>query len=426
MSTEIAILVILVLINGLFSGAEIATVTLRKTRVEQLLQEGRPAAKAIAELRANPERFLATVQIGITVIGAAAAAYGGDTLAERLTPTLRPALGEAAHEASFVIVVAGISYLSLVLGELVPKSLALRSSETYALLVARPLLLLSVLTRPLVWLLTKSSNAVLALFGDSSSFTESRVSSDELKAMLEEAGKDGVLHPRVGEIASRAMALNELWARDVMVPRSQIDALPQTATVAELRAFVVEARHSRIPLFDRAVDQVTGYVSVRDAFIHEDRAAPLSDLLRPLTFVPEMMRAADVLQSLQAQGAALAIVVDEHGTTVGLITREDLAEELFGAATSAEAPAQQSEIEPQPDGSVIVAGVATVRELNRAMKLQLPETDDWITVGGMCVGLAGRIPAKGERVQVAGGPLLEILDASPRRVRSVRLVMTKG
>jgi putative hemolysin len=418
MLTELLILLALVLVNGLFSGAEIATVTVRKTRIEQLLQEGHPGARAMAELRANPERFLATVQIGITVVGAAAAAYGGDTLADRLGPMLTPWLGPQGHTVAFVVVVAGLSFASLVLGELVPKSLALRAGESYALRVSRPLLMLAWVARPLVWLLTQSSNLVLRLFGDRTSFTEARVSSDELKAMLEEAGDAGVLHPRVGEIASRAMDLNELRAYEVMVPRNRIQAIRQEATLEEFRRFVSDVVHARIPVFEGTVDRIVGYVSVRDAFTNPAGHTTLVGLTRPITFVPESMRAIETLRSLQSHGAELAIVVDEHGGTAGLLTREDLAEELFGEASGT---SSAEGVHPEPDGSYLIEGSATLREVNRTLELGLPETDEWSTVAGLAVGLARRIPAKGEKFVIPNGPTLEIVDASPRRVRAVRV-----
>jgi putative hemolysin len=419
MLTELLVLLGLVLINGLFSGAEIAIVTVRKTRIEQLVEQGSRGAAAIAQLRANPERFLATVQVGITVVGAAAAAYGGDTLANRLTPLLSPALGAHAHQVAFATVVAAISYLSLVLGELVPKSLALRAGESYALLVARPLRGLASLARPLVWLLTKSSNIVLRLFGDSTSFTEARVSSDELKAMLEEAGEVGALHPRIGEIAARAMDFNDLKAKDVMVGRTQIRSISKDATIDELRRLAIEVAHSRVPLFEGDTDNIVAYVRVRDAFTNADAHAILSTLSRPVRFVPESMRAIDILQSFQCQGTELAVVVDEHGCTAGLVTREDLAEELFGELNVPATTASEA-IQSQPDGSTIVAGSTPVREVNRALDLRLPEVDDWSTIGGMSV--ASRIPSKGEMIQVPNGPAIEIIDASPRRVRAVRVL----
>ncbi len=183
MWTEIAIVLALILANGLFSGAEIAIIALRKSRLDQLVEEGRAGARSVLALREQPERFLATVQIGITVVGAAAAVVVGASLAARLTPALHRVswIGSGADDVALALAIALVSYLSLVFGELVPKSLALRASETYALLVARPLRALAWVARPLVWLLTRSSNAVLRPLGDSTSFTEARLSADELQ-----------------------------------------------------------------------------------------------------------------------------------------------------------------------------------------------------------------------------------------------------
>ncbi len=422
---ELGIVFVLILVNGLFSGAEIATVTLRRTRLKQLLAEGKGSAHAVAELRKNPERFLATVQVGITVVGIAAAAYGGETLAARLAKVLlalpQP-LTDYAHPIAFAIVVTSLSYFSLVLGELVPKSLALRASEPYALLVGRPLLVLAQVARPIIWFLTTSSNAVLKIFGDRTSFTEARMSPEELKALLEEAGEAGELHPSASEIATRAIELADLNARDVMVPRSTIVALPRGATVADLRALLAERRTSRVPVFEGSIDSIVGFVSVHDVFMRGGEG-PIDDLIRPIVYVPEQMRAVDLLPRLQTDGAEIAVVVDEHGGTAGLLTRIDVAEELFGSAKGMGSLAADVGIRRDADGSITMLATAPVRDVNRALALQLPESDEWATIGGMCVALFGRIPATGERIQVPGAhqPNLEIVDASARRVRVVRI-----
>ena len=197
----------LVLANGFFAGAEIAIVALRKTRLQQLVEEGHSSARAVLALRDEPERFLATVQIGVTVIGATAAAFGGTTIATRIAPLLGRVAWLAPHAegVALAIVVALVSFLSLVLGELVPKSVALRASERFALLAGRPLLGLSWLASPLVRLLTGASNAVLAPFGDRTTFTEARLSAEELSQLVEEATRTGALDPKAGEIASRAI-----------------------------------------------------------------------------------------------------------------------------------------------------------------------------------------------------------------------------
>lgn len=418
---EIAVLLTLIVVNGLFAGAEIATVTLRQTQIDRMRSEGRRAAEAIATLRAVPERFLATVQVGITVVGAAAAAYGGDTFSDRIAPLLVPLLGESADAIALILVVAVISFLSLVLGELVPKSLALRSAESYALLVARPLVLLAQLARPLIWVLTKSSNLILRFFGDSTSFSEARVSADELKAMLVEAGAAGSLHPRVGEIAARAVELGDLTAYDIMVPRNRIRAVERTISVEAFRDFVRTAAHSRIPVFEGGLDHIVGYVTVRDVYANLSDDKSLSDIVREIPFVPETARATEILGTLQTLGAELAIVVDEHGSTAGMLTREDVSEELLGTARLVDRGARVEGVTAGPDGSYILEGGTQIRELNRECGLNLPEDDEFTTIAGLLIHLTNRIPARGERCELPDGRVLEVLDASARTVRSVRL-----
>lgn len=428
--TELVVLLVLVAVNGLLAGAEIATVTLRKTRLQELVDEGRESARAVARLRAQPERFLATVQIGITVVGAAAGAFGGDTVAGRLAPRLEtlPAIGPwlvpYAHQVAFAVVVMGISFLSLVLGELVPKSLALMAPERYALLVARPLLALSSLARPIVWVLTTSSNVVLKLFGDKTSFSEARMSADEIKAMIEEASTHGGIDQRASAIASRAIEFADLDVGDVLVPRQRVVGIERKATVDEIRRVVVSSGHSRLVVFDTDIDRIVGSLSVRDVFLRSD--ASVTELMRPVCLVPESVKAVELLHRLQSKGIHMAVIIDEHGGTVGIVTREDLIEELVGKMLDAEGEAAQHAAKDtarlqQAQGVIEVAAIASVRELNREFDLSLPEGDDWTTVGGLCVARLGRIPVAGERVVLDDDTVITITDASARRVRSVRI-----
>lgn len=434
MWSDLLVILALVLVNGLLSGAEIAIVTLRKTRLQALVAEGKSTARAVSELRSQPERFLATVQVGITVVGAAAAVYSGDSLQQRFVPTLErlPLVGAWANELAFVGVVAFVSYLSLILGELVPKSLALRAPERYALLLGRPLLGLAQLARPIVWLLTTSSNAVLRVFRDRTSFTEARISPDELKSMLEEAGAGGSLDPRASEIASRAIELQDLVAADVMVPRAGIVAVEKSADVEDIRRLVAASGHSRIPVYEGegAADNIVGYVSVRDAFAKGSHGGQVSDWLRPVSFIPDTMRAIDVLHELQKKSTPLAIVVDEHGSTAGLLTREDLVEEVVGEMLSEHVRGRNRDLRSAPDGTALVSGLATIRDVNRALDLSLPERSndtgaEWTTVSGLCTALSGRIPEAGTEIEVEGARLY-VVDVTPRRVRTVRIVPARA
>lgn len=422
---EILVILLLVVANGVFAGAEIALVALRRTRLRELADERRIGARAALTLREQPERFFATVQVGITVVGASAAAIGGSAMAARLTPWLQrvPWLQGHAHDVALVLVVALVSYLSIVVGELVPKSLALRGAERYALLVAPPLRVLAWLVGPLVWFLTASSNLVLRPFGDRTTFTETRLSSDELQQLVDEATQAGTVHPQAGEIASRALDLGGLTAADVMVPRREVVAVRASAPEAELRRVLLAHSHHRLPVYQGNIDNVVGYVAVRDVLARVWSGEPLQleALMRPVHFVPETKPATDLLQEMRTRRLPLALVVDEMGGLAGLVTLEDLVEELVGEIFSEHAGYPPDPIQRQADGTVLVNGTTPIRDVNRALGLELPEEGDWTTVAGLVLARCGRIPAAGERVPLEGGVTLEVADASPRRVRSVRI-----
>lgn len=423
--TEILIILVLVLANAVFSGAEIAVVALRKNRIEELAAQGKGSARAVLALRAQPETFLATVQVGITVVGATAAAFGGSSLAERLEPyiAINAWLTEHAEGVALAIVISAVSYLSIVIGELVPKSLALRGAERYALLVSRPLLMLSTFAKPLVWLLSSSANVLLRPFGDSTTFTETRHSPGELQQLVEEAAEAGTVHPEAAEIAARALALPELTVAEVMVPRQQVVAISQDASLDEMRRVLLEQTHSRLPVFDGTIDNVVGYLSVKDvlAVAWEQQLLILRDVIRPAFFVPEMKKAVDLLKELRARRLPFAIVVDEHGGLSGIVTMEDLLEELVGEIFHEHEVGELDSIRPSGDDSVLVDGSAAIRDVNRALELELPDDGDYTTLAGLVLQLAGRMPRVGDKLSLPSGLTLEVADASPRRVRSVRI-----
>lgn len=397
-------------------------VTLRKSRLDQLVAEGSKRALAVARLRDKPERFLATVQIGITVIGATAAAFSGASIADRIALWLEPHVGAGAEELALVLVVIAVSYLTLVLGELVPKSIALHAPEPYAMLVSRPLLALSVLGRPLVWILTVSSNIVLRPFGDRTSFIESRVSVEEMQSILAEASRAGTVNPEAGEMAMRAMEFSDLWVAEVMVPRHRMTALPHDATPEALRLAFADRGHTRIPVFEGSLDKIVGFLSARDVLARSLAGQPLAidAMLRKALFVPETMSAARTVRRMQESRTRLAMVVDEHGGIAGMVTLEDLAAEVVGAMDD-RTPGHGMIADDRP-GFVVVRGDAPLREVNRALRLDLEESEDWSTLSGYCTGLAGGvIPEKGAVLVSRNGTRIEVVEANPRRVVSVRL-----
>lgn len=423
MLDELLVIVALVLANGVLAGAEIAVIAVRGARADEL-SRSRPSDRALRQLRANPERFFATVQIGITVISAAAAAYGGSSFAAHLVPTLRslPVVGPRADAVALALAVTLVSYLSLVLGELVPKSLALRYAERYSLTLARPLLWISFLARPLVWFLTASSNALLRIFGDRTTFVEARLSGDELQRLMDEAARSGSVHPEASEIASRAIDMADLTATHVMIPRMDVVAIPRRITQDELRRTLREKSRARMPVYDEDLDHIVGYVTLHELFeaLLERGEIAVDAVMRPAHFVPESMRAVDLLAEMRERRSELAVAVDEQGSLSGIVTMENLLEELIGDY-ALEREGEPEEIRAEPDGALVVLGHVPVRDLNRELDLGLPEGPGFSTIAGLCLDLAGRIPEVGAALAAPDGTILEIVEASTKQVHAVRL-----
>nr|WP_275937599.1 hemolysin family protein [Nannocystis exedens] len=416
----------LVLANGVFAAAEIAVVSLRPSRLRQLVDEQRRGAQAVSDLRAEPERFLATVQVGLTLVGTTAAAVGGANLARQLEPALRriPGVEGSAPELALATVVIGVSYLSLVLGELVPKSLALRWGEGYALLIARPLHLLSRAARPVVWLLTASSNLILRPFSDRTDFMETRISKEELQQMVEEAAEAGEVDEGAGELASRALTFDRLPLGTVMIPRNRIDAVALRAPADEQRRTILAARRSRTLVYDSEPDDIVGYVSAKDILARawgEDRSVDLASLLRPVKLFPETVPAIEVLQFMRRENARLALAVDEHGAVSGMVTFEDLMEELVGDVFSEHEEAREP-IVRREDGSAVIQGHTPIRDVNRELSLGLGEPEGVSTIGGLCCHLARGLPNPGARLAANDGSALVVLDTTARAVAQVELI----
>ncbi len=420
MGSELLIVVALLMANGLFAGAEIAILSVRKTRLREFIRRKDRRALAVKSLRDQPERFLATVQIAITTVGTAAAAFGGAKMEHSLEPAFE-SIGLGAG-AALATVILFVTFLELVIGELVPKSLALRYSDRYSFFVARPLLVLAQVMRPLVWFLTLVSNIVLRFFGDRTTFSESRLSRDELQQLVEEAAKSGSVDPRASEIASRALGFGEVTVAEVMVPRNRVVALRRGAPPEEVQRVILEEGHSRMPVYDHNIDNIIGYVVARDvlALAWEKGLVVLEDILRQPHKVPESFHALDLLREMQRRRTQMAVVVDDNGGLSGLVTTEDLIEELVGDIMSEDDVPEQYFVR-EPRGTILVQGWAAVRKVNRDLHLDLPVGKDRTTIAGLCMSLAHAIPQAGERLTTDNGTVLEVIEASPRRVRRVRI-----
>lgn len=422
LSADLFVIVALTLINGFFSAAEIGVLSVRRTRLQELMDEGRRGAAAALKLRDNPERFLATVQVGITVVGATAGAFGGAVLEAPLAKWLTGlGIERGADQLALAIVVAFVSVLSIVLGELVPKSLALRASERVSLMVARPLLWLSSAARPLVWFLTSLSNLVLTPFRDQTTFTEARLSPDELQHLVEEASTSGSLLPAAGDIASRAIEMGNLPISSLLIPRSEVVYLRRNATRDEIWALLKSSPHSRYPVVERDLDSVGGYAFDRDLVqqLIEEKTCDVGKVIREVPLVAERTPAVQVLRLLQEKRAQLAIVIDDHGMTVGIVTIGDIAQELLGEILSEYETPSETILFEAP-GIALVPANASLQEINRALGTDLPVSPDYATLSGLLMREAGRIMKDGEELTLDGVRFV-VTGATPRQVKLVRM-----
>jgi putative hemolysin len=421
----------LILANGFFAAAEIAIITTRKSRIETLLQQGVKSAAAVASLKNDPDRFLATVQIGVTVVSSLASAIGGAAAIGYLQPKIEslpiPLLAHWARLIAILVVVLPISYLSLVLGELVPKSMALRYSEQIAGLVAPPIDFLSRITSFLVKSLTASSNAVLWVFGGKENEGASFISVDEVKSLIREGAAKGIFNETEKDLIHSVFEFADTPVKAVMVPRTEIHALEIHASLADVAKSFVESGFSRIPVYEGELDRMIGILYNKDIFkaLQEKSEFRIRDHLHPVYFVPSSLRISELLKQLQRRRLAMALVVNEFGEVEGLATLEDLLEEIVGEIRDEYDREERGPVERLPDGSMVIQGSALLKNLKSDFNLPFDESPDYHTLAGFVLAKLERIPRSGERVE-HDGYRLTIVDMEGRRIVKIKLEENKN
>jgi len=427
---EVALIFFLIMANGFFAASEIAVIATRKTRIDSLVEKGVRSAVAVARLKEDPDRFLATVQIGVTLVGTLASAIGGAAAIEFLKPMVEslplPLVGRWGESVAILLVVLPIAYLSLVLGELVPKSLALRFSERIAVLVAHPIDLLSRLTSFPVRILTASSNAVLWLFGGKDAGGASFVSEEEVKSLIREGAAKGIFDETEKELIHSVFEFADTPVKAVMVPRTEIHAVDVKTPRDEILKSFVESGFSRIPVYDGDMDRVVGILYNKDIFraLQEKGEFRAQDLLHPPFFVPSSLPISQLLKELQRKRSAMAIVVNEFGEVEGLATLEDLLEEIVGEIRDEYDREERGPVERLPDGSMVIQGSAQLKDLKSDYNLPFEESPDYLTLAGFVLAKLRRIPRGGERVEHEGYRLT-IVDMEGRRIVKIKLEEAK-
>ncbi|MEV0236569.1 hemolysin family protein [Nonomuraea sp. NPDC050786] len=418
-AANIALVLLFILIGGFFAAAEIAMVSLRDSQVRKLSQRGRRGER-VAKLALDPNRFLSAVQIGVTVATMLSAAFGADRLSGQLVPLLEqwrvPAA--VAPVLALVLVTLAISYASLVLGELAPKRLALQRAEGLSLYVAPFLDRIASLSRPIIWMLSKSTDLVVRLLGGNPEAGREEVTTEELRDMVV-GHTDLTADER--KLIAEVFAAGKRQLREVMLPRTEVEFMDADTPLDEAARLAAGLPHSRFPVYRDTYDEVIGFVHVRDLLDPElnGRTEPISAVvpIRPAKFVPASKRLLSTLNEMRDEGQHLAIVVDEYGGTAGIVTMEDLVEELIGDIR--DEYDVEEDVVILPAGEIEIDGLTNLNDFAGETGLRLPD-GPYETLAGFVMAMLGHVPAVGEKVEITGFEMT-VTELDGRRISRVRV-----
>ena len=419
---ELILIVVLVFFNAIFASSEIAMITLRSSRIKQLVQEGNKSAKAIDHLLKDPSRMLATIQIGVTLAGfmaSAAAAVGISSVLAQYLESF-PILDGYAQGIAVVIVTLIVSYVTLVLGELVPKRMAMQKAEGIALLVARPLDFLARIAGPFIAILTVSTNMVLKLLGGDPHGKAPKLSEEEIRLMLAE---QGTLHEKEKEMIEGIFDFGDMVAREVMVPRTEMVSLECSLTINNALEKVVTHGFSRYPIYEKNIDNIIGVTNIKDLLnaIKENKGElKLQEIKREAYFIPESKQVLDLFREMQKRRIQIAVLLDEYGGTAGLVTIEDLIEEIVGEIDD-EHNNGYNPIELISDTHAFFCGKVFVEEVNEILHLDLPVEEDYGTIAGLVFHCLGKKPRVGDQVTLTG-VTIKVLEMDRNRIKKVEVI----
>ena len=426
----IVVIVLLVLFNGIFVMAEMAVISSRKPRLQQFANEGNSGAQTALELATSPDRFLATTQIGITLIAILTGALGERTLTERLSVRLEqfPRFAEYSETMAFVVVVIAITYVSLVFGELLPKQLALHNPERFAAAMSGVMNFLSRLCAPVVLLISGSTRLVIRVLGLKPSM-EPPVTEEEIKVMMEQGTEAGVFEEAEHDIVKSIFKLGDRGVSALMKPRRDVVWLDVDDAPPENQKKLASSLYSRFPVAQGSLDNVLGIVQTKDLLTRclAGSKMDLKENLRPPLFVPEGLPALRLLEMFKKSRTHMALIVDEYGGVEGLVTLNDILEDLVGDVASVDMP-EERQVVTRPDGSLLIDGKLQIDDLKEVLKIsKLPddETGSYQTLGGLVMLQVGRVPVTGDAFELEGHRF-EVVDMDGKRVDKVMVSPVAG
>jgi putative hemolysin len=421
---EAFLIAILILLNGYLAGTEIAVVTARKSRIKQMAESGKRNAKVFLRLKEEPDRFLATIQIGITSVSVLASAVGGAAAVKVIKPALQAVpvkvISIGAEPIAIGIVVVIITYFSVIFGELVPKSIALMHPETIGLWTARTIEAFSRIAAIFVKILTHSTAIMLRPFGEKPFTERAYITEEEVKLLIKEGGRHGVFEPTEEKILQSVFEFTDMSAKEVMVPDTQMVMIQIDKPVQEIFSLIEEEQFSRYPVFGRELNDIRGFLYTRDFLISLAKIGQVDirKIIKPPFFIPETMKISLLLREMQKRRIHMALVVDEYGGVSGLVTIEDLIEEIVGEIRDeydTESPVMQLS-----DGTMLIDASISLRDLKDDYHIQLPESPEYETLGGFLMTTLQKIPQAGDMVEIEG-KRIRIVEMVGQRISKVKL-----
>jgi len=421
---DISLIIIFILINGFFAAAEIAVVTLRKSRIKKLMDDGKKNAFILHKLREEPEKFLATIQIGVTLAVTLASAIGGVTAIKILKPLLEKfphSFVSASSEAIAIGIVASvITYVSIVFGELIPKTIALSHPETVGLISAPIIKSFSRLANVFVKILTFTTNILLKPFGKTSFRKKSYISEEEIKLLLEEGREKGIFEDEEKELIHSVFDFADIFVKEVMVPSTQMVTIGINMPIDQVKQIILEEQFTRYPVIGKDLNDIRGTLHAKDFFntLLKTNNIMIRRIIKPPLFAPETMKISFLLREMQKKRVHMAIVIDEYGSVAGLVTLEDLVEEIIGEIR--DEFDTESPVIHLKDGSVIIDASINLRDLHDDHDIAIPESPEYETLGGFIVTSLQKIPQPGDEIQV-NGQRLKIIEMVGKRIARVKL-----
>lgn len=423
----IFLIFLLIILNGLFSASEIAVVSLRRTKLKQLIKEKKTNAQIVEKFKENPDKFLATIQVGITLMGSLASAIAGAYAVKHIKPLIESVpvefLKVSAEAISIAFMVAVITYFSVVLGELIPKSIALYHPEWVSLKTAKFIDSFSKITFIAVKILTAGTNFVLKPFGLKAFSQRGFISQEELKLLIEESESTGIFEPEERQLIHSAFGFAEITVKEIMVPAPRMVTVSIYMSVEEIKNIIMDEKYSRYPVTGKDLNDIRGILHAKDFYnaLIKNPAGQIDikKLLKPPLFVPETMKISILLKEMQKKRVHIAVVVDEYGVVTGLVTLEDIIEELVGEIRD------EYDIETPvvtlPDGSMIIDATISIRDLKEDYGVEIEESEEYDTIGGFILTKLQRIPSVGDTVKTEG-KLFKVIEMIGQRISKIKLM----